>query len=478
MKTNRLMWLVLSVICILTASCKDDTNTAGSSSLQDKDGIRVKADTFAMQSALGLSQAMTLTPDSFLLGECDTHFGTIKADILTQLACPEGFAYPQNSNATVDSVCLFLYYNSWYGDGYAPLGITVYQIDRNALNYDDRYPSDTTLSAFCSLADSTHICAQSRIIIPAEPTDTVYSSSSSTYIPYIRIKLTDEFAKRFFQIQQFDSQDDFVQQFKGLYITSDFGGSTVLYVSDISMAVYYHFDYAVEGTDTIMTDIKAFYANSEVKQVNRYIYPDRQNVIRQLDMVQDTDFIVSPANIYTHLSLHIDTILRRMETQLGSEQDYRIYVNRATLTLDVLYNADNTSTRPRDTWDKPATYMMLIKEDYMETFFAKNHLPSDTAAIIGTLTATTDSLANVSYSYSYDLSKLLTNQLRSDAPAEVVNFMLVPVAVSTTTSSSTTTITSVKPLQTISATCIRSADNPIDPMDIEMVYSAFNTQRY
>ena len=119
--------------------------------------------------------------------------------------------------------------------------------------------------------------------------------------------------------------------------------------------------------------------------------------------------------------------------------------------------------------------MLLIKEDYMETFFAKNHLPSDTAALLATLTATTDSLANVSYTYSYDLSTLLTNQLRSSEPAEQVTFVLVPVEVTTTaTSSSSSAVSSVKQLQTISATCIRSADNPVDPMDIEMVYSAFN----
>ena len=98
-------------------------------------------------------------------------------------------------------------------------------------------------------------------------------------------------------------------------------------------------------------------------------------------------------------------------------------------------------------------------------------------AILATLTAATDSLANVSYSYTYDLSTLLTNQLRSDNPVDEVTFMLVPVAITTASSSSSATITAVKQLQTISATCIRSADNPVDPMDIEMVYAAFNKDR-
>ena len=479
MKINHTLGILLAALCVVLAGCKDDSDTAGSSALEDKDGIRVKADTFAVQSALDLCQPVSLTPDSFLLGECDTRFGTVKADILTQLACPEGFEYPSAETAEVDSVCLFLYYNSWYGDGKAPLGITVYELDRATLNYNDRYPSDTTLSDFCSLADSTHISAISRIIIATEPTDSVYSSSLGKYVPFVRVKLTDEFARRFFRIRSFTSQEDFQQQFKGLYITTDFGGGTVLYVSDISMAVYYHFTYpaGATGTDTTLTDIKAFYANSEVKQVNRYLYPDREQIISQLNAVQDTNFIVSPANIYTRLTLRMDSILQTIERRLGDSRDYRVYVNRANLTLDVLYDADKASSRPRDNWDTPATYMLLVKEDYMETFFAKNLLPSDTAAILATLTAATDSLANVSYSYTYDLSTLLTNQLRSDNPVDEVTFMLVPVAVTTASSSSSATITAVKQLQTISATCLRSADNPVDPMDIEMVYAAFNKDR-
>lgn len=465
---------LLAALGVLLVGCKDDTSTAGATSLQDKDVIRVKADTFSVKSNLRKCEALMLTPDSFLLGECDTRFGTIKADILTQLACPEGFTYPNQESAEVDSVCLYLYYNSWYGDGYAPLSVAVYEMDRSTLTYTDSYPSDTSVAAFCSLDDSTYLVESQRFVVAAEPTDSVYSSSLSAYVPYVRIKLTHEFAQRFFNIKEFTSQEAFQEQFKGLYITTDFGGGTVLYLSDISMTVYYHFTYTTEGVDTTMTDVKAFYANTEVKQINRYIYPDRDDMITELEQIADTDFIVSPAYINTRLSLRMDSIVSKIEARFGSSDNYRVYVNRANLTLDVLYDAENSSTRQRDTWDTPAQYMLLIKEDYAETFFAKNLLPTDTAAILGTLTATTDSLANVSYSYSYDLSSLLTAQLRSEEPVDVLQFLLVPVAVTTETSSSTTTISAVKPLQTISATCIRSADNPSEPMDIEMVYAAFN----
>jgi hypothetical protein len=79
----------------------------------------------------------------------------------------------------------------------------------------------------------------------------------------------------------------------------------------------------------------------------------------------------------------------------------------------------------------------------------------------------------VSYNYSYDLSGLLTYQLRADSRPEKLNFILVPVSVQTSSSGS---ILSVKPQQTITATCIRSANSGSQPMDVEMVYSGFNNR--
>lgn len=141
MRNNWVFGIVLvSLLC--WCNCSGDRHSTGESILSEEDKIQVKADTFGVASALDSCAAIALTPDSFLLGECETHFGAIKADILTQLACPEGFQYPDKIvvagdtmelNPVVDSVCLYLYYNTWYGDGNSPIGINVYEIDRQGL---------------------------------------------------------------------------------------------------------------------------------------------------------------------------------------------------------------------------------------------------------------------------------------------------------------------------------------------------------
>ena len=214
---NNLITILLVAVSLLIVGCKENNSiSAGASIIQDDD-IQVLSDTFAVASQLDSCLAISLTPDSFLLGECETHFGTIKADILTQLACPEGFKYP-NETATVDSVCLYLYYKNWYGDGNSPLGISIYEMDINTLKDNQRYESDIQISDYCSLTENAHIAVDSKIIVPAVPADSSYSSENNAYVPTIRIKLSDEFAQRFFEIKDFSSQKVFNQEFKGLYI--------------------------------------------------------------------------------------------------------------------------------------------------------------------------------------------------------------------------------------------------------------------
>ena len=469
---NKSLITILLLLAIVVVGCKENNSiSAGASTLPDND-IRVMADTFDVTSQLDSCVAISLTPDSFLLGESDTHYGTIKADILTQLACPEGFKYP-NETAEVDSVCLYLYYNSWYGDGNSPLGITVYEMDMQSLQENASYPNNLQISDYCSLDKSAHIVTNSKIIIPATPSDSSYYSESDSYVPTIRIKLTDEFAKRFFKIKDFDSQKEFNKLFKGLYICSDFGASNVLYINDITMTVFYHFTMErPQMNDTVIHDTRSFYANEEVRQVNRFTYPNRKSILEKYSQVKDTNYIVSPANIYTELTVQMDSIYNRFDAQLDTAV-YRVYINKADLTVDVLYS-DSVTGRPRDNWDAPASHMMLIQKEKMSEFFSTNKTPSDSVAIITSISATTDSVGDVTYQYSFDMSDMLTKQIRS-RKADQLTFVLVPVAIST--NSSTGAILSVKPLQTISATRIRSANNPITPMDIEVVYAGFRKRQ-
>lgn len=454
----------LLILCIIFSACKNDVLNSGVSILPDEDDIVVNFDTFSLRSSIEQAEYIYSSPDSMLLGECDSKFGTIHADILTQLACPEGYRY--EDNAEIDSVCIFLSYNSWYGEGNSPMSISVYEMDRQTFRYTDMYRSDLDIYDYWSGEQSTQISEQNKIVVAASAVD---STSEGNY--FIRIKTTDSFAERFFMLRDFSSQENYTKQFKGLYITSQFGSSVMLNVSSVSLAVYYHFTYSKAGTDTLVNNEKWFYANSEVRSVNSITYSNKQ--YDKLEQEQDSVcYIVSPANIYTNISIPIGQMTENIKQVIGTK---RPYVNMARMQIDVLnVYTGQTSQKTADDWAQPSPYMILIKQNAAERFFTNKELPTDTCAILSSLSAGTDSVGNTIYYYSYDLKTLITQQLRDEQYTDTLNMTLIPVSVETSSSSySSTSITAVYPIQTITATTIRSAQNSTEPMQLEVVFSGF-----
>ena len=456
--------LFIGIVCTFMC-CKNDVANTGSSVLSEEDEIIVLVDTFPLISAVDSCRAIISQADSFLLGEIETDYGLLRASILTQLACPEGYAYPEGFE--VDSICLFLAYNSWVGDANAPMAINAYMLDRGTFQYAGTYATDLDISRYCSRDKS--ILLNKRIVVASEKLDSI-ANSSGTYMPMVRMRVNDYFESYFAGITSFDSQDNFNKLFNGLLLETSFGSSTVLNVSDIALGVFYHFSYSKAGRDTVVSDMKAFYANSEVRTISHLVYRDKQEWVETLQKDSDTyNYIIAPAGVYTRLQFPMEKIEGLIYDNVGYK---RPYVNKAEVRVSVenVYSG-TTADIKRNDWLQPAAYMLLIREGSMERFFKNKELPTDTCALLGQLTQDTDSAGNTIYYYSYDMSDFLTNQLRQAANDSILNMLLVPVTIETSlTSSSTTTVSSVRQQQTISATKIRSAKNG---MELEIVYSGF-----
>lgn len=456
------------------SACKGDSASAGSAVLDENDAIIVLADTFELSTKVEPFQSILSQPDSFLLGEIETGYGLMQASILTQLACPEGYHYPEN--AVVDSVCLFMYYASWVGDGNAPMAINAYLMDKKTLGYRNEYTTDIDISEYCSGEKS--ILTHHRITVASEKLDSIRDSNGK-YIPMLRMRLNDDFSQMFGSIRSFESQAQFNEQFKGLVIESSFGSSTVLNVSDIALGVYYHFSYSKAGKDTIVDDMKAFYANSEVRTVNHIEYLDKDEWVENMRSDSLThSYIVAPAGVYTRIVIPQKQLVEKVKNRLAEKTAYEVgkrpYMNMAQIKVEV-YNYDDpivSYKKEREDWLKPATNMLLIKESSKERFFENLELPSDTCALLASLTQETDSLGLDCYCYKFDLSTLLTQQIRrydnGEEIEENLSMLLVPVTV--TTSTANNSITRVKEQQTISATLINSAWYGLE---LNTVYSGF-----
>ena len=100
----------LAAVLVAFTACKGDVANTGMSVLDKNDAIIVLADTFAFRSAIDSCDAIISQADSFLLGEIETDYGVLRASILTQLACPEGYHYPsgdQRRGRTAGDQCLY-----------------------------------------------------------------------------------------------------------------------------------------------------------------------------------------------------------------------------------------------------------------------------------------------------------------------------------------------------------------------------------
>ena len=459
--------VLVAITCYWTA-CKDDVTTTGQSVLEPADEIIVMTDTFSIRSMVDSCAAIISQADSFLLGEIETDYGLLRASILTQFACPEGYQYPADFAVdSVDSVCLFMYYSSWMGDGNSPMAISAYMMDKGTFQYSGTYPTDLNIDDYCSR--DSDILTNHHIIIASEKLDSI-RNGEGVYIPMLRMRVNDDFMHHFASIQSFKDQESFNQVFKGLLIETSFGSSTMLNITDIALGVYYRFAYQKAGKDTVVQDMKVFYANSEVRTVNHLDYQDKQVWVENLQKDSDTyNYIIAPAGVYTRLQFPMEQIANSINSYLPEK---RPYVNKAAVRVYVEnMSTGSTTNMTRNDWLRPANYMLLIKESSMERFFKNRELPSDTCALLSQLTQSVDSIGDAIYFYSYDLSDFLTNQLRQASNDSILNMLLVPVSVETSlTSSSTSVVSSVRQQQTMSATKIRSAKNG---MKLELVYSGF-----
>lgn len=353
-------------------------------------------------------------------------------------------------------------------------------MDRATFAYSDRLYTDIDVSQYWSGDKATSVMRSKCLIMAGQPTDSISTSSSSstTYTYFIRIPLCEEFTQRLFTAKDFTSQEAFCEEFKGLYITSEFGSSVMLNVSNVSLSMFYHYTYQKAGRDTTISDGKTYYANTEVRHANSIKYYNSQ--IELIKTVKDEyNFVASPANIFTSIDIPLAQLTDSIRAKVGNK---RAYVNRAQIYIEVLNNANwEFVLDKRDQWAKPADNMLLIREDAIERFFSSSELPTDTCAILSTLTVALDSLGYSHQYYTYDLSTLLTQQLREKTQTDTLHMVLVPVDVEYTNvsnsyygySSSSNTMTAVGHKQGVTSTIIRSAHNVADPMDLEVVYSGF-----
>jgi len=451
-------YFILLFLSIFVISCNDDLTDLGVGIRPLSDSITIGTDTFHLSSENVFVPYIISRPDSFLLGNFyDEKFGSTQADILAQVQGPIGinFKYPENS--VPDSAVVRLYYRSWIGDNFSPMEINIYEMNGDIFEYSKPYKTNLDLGLYCD-----------KKILLGTKVFTAKDANKTTTATHISIKLdTVDFVKRFFNVQPktFSTDSSFLSFFKGMYISTNFGSSTLINVRHIDLDYYFHYDYTKPGDDTLtrVSNLLTFPANSEVRQVNRFMHPDTTFIKQKLALEDTVNYVSSPANIQTKVTLPMKRMQDRIKAKI---KDKLQTLNSALLNVEVTDVDERLLPQPI------VKYMLLIKKSSVDRFFSNGELPTDTCAILAPYSASL--ISNTSLYkryYTFNVAKLMANEFKLNKNIDNnYEMMLVPVRV---TFDSSNNVTAVKQEFLMSSVIFKSATNSLSPMRINMVYSGF-----
>ncbi|MDD4992012.1 MAG: DUF4270 domain-containing protein [Paludibacter sp.] len=467
--------ILILFLSLITYSCTDSLADLGKGIQPSSDAIEIGADTVHLTSSdLFIdSVEMSVNPDSFLLGTyINAKYGSTRADILAQLKSPVEFTLPKGSVA--DSAKVFMSYYSYFGDAYSPIEVSIHQMDKGWFDYSTAYPTNL------NPADYTDV-TNPALLMGKKVFTARNASKPTTTITGVSIPLTTDFVKRFFPdttTANYYSDTNFRKNFKGMYITTNFGSATMLNISQIDLLYYYHYSYTykkADGVDTTrrVNNVLTFPANDEVRQINRFTHADRKAVV-QLD--EKYNFIASPANMQANITIPLKRIQQKIDLKSKFNGKKQV-INNAVIEVEaVVDEADDTLAMPA------VKYLLLVKESAIsptDRFFGKKELPSDTCAIIGTYSASQiGTTGKYKYYYSFNVAGLVANELKNNQAAikedlskyiETLKLRLIPVKV---TYNSSGYVTAVTHQNTMSGVKMKSGKNE-SPMTLRMVYSGF-----
>ena len=450
------IYVIIAATAIVT-SCKND-ESVGITIQPQEDEIIVDSDTFIIESENYYVPAISAQADSMILGEFyNETYGTTKAELLVQIAPPIDYRFPEvKYKPEPDSLVLMMYYNSWVGSAYAPLEFSIYEINKQPIDYNTQYLSNLNIGDF---TDSTILMGK-RLMTSIDLSRADSLEEDTAIMPYVRYKFDQVQLERFFNMPQevYKDEEAFLDEFKGLYITTRYGSSTLICFNQITMYLYYHYTYQTNGKDTVVNTSIIYPSNKEVRQLNKFTHPNIEEVTVCNDSI---NFIKSAAGIYPKIRIPIGEMSKRIYSKIGDKQ---LNVNAAEIIIeDIKYDTTNTYL------GKPF-YLLALTTDQFDDFLKYNTMPSatDTTAVIA-------SYSTSHKGYKLDLAYFITKHLRNKIVEEddVIEMILMPVLAETSTSTETSTIANIKPLTQLAVSTIRSGKNEYSPMRLKILYNGF-----
>lgn len=432
---------------ILMSSCEDDS-TVGSSIQPEEDLLTVYHHHINTETQSVITDSVISKADYLIFGRySDDLFGEIQAEYMTQLdARTGGIILPDTTivdyssattgilntilqdldsqfgkikevknarNFTIDSTLYVMQYSSgFWGDSTTLQSVQVYELNKEMSQ--PKYYTNTKVSDYCD-----------QSILLGETNYQIQNARE------IRVPLSNDFGKRissYYMENKINSQTDFNNLFKGVYVKHAFNEGTMLKVDVSGILIYYHYDADIRttigGKDTVITSekLKEAYGtnplvtsyflsgNKTVKRANPIQHEDWDNMVQKIQLKDSVQtYIYTPVGVYTEVEIPYEAIMDSIKSKVDDTSkvmfnSIRLIFHRKDVNNKYLYNGQ----------------MILIEKDSIENFFYNNRTPDG----LSSFTCTIDSKTNY---YAFNITKPTQNKLRQEGISYAKKLVLVPV---------------------------------------------------
>jgi hypothetical protein len=405
-------------------ACNDEMGVVGPTIQPEDDKSIIYSDTFALTASTQLLDSIYAKSTYGLLGEFyDPLFGNLKSDYICQFYSAEGFSFTQTPiDGKIDSIDLSVYYDrgGWIGDSLAPMQVKIFplikQLERNFYTKTD--PKE--------YADMHNPLGQQaytpRDLHVSDSIRDLSSSDSNYYYPRVKVSLPISLGQKFYDEtilhpSTFNTQQSFNEFFPGLYVTNTFGSGNILIVTNTVLTIHYRYLTASSSgaIDSIVNTYEVFTVTPEVIQLNNFRNTDISHLLEPNDSYT---YMKTPAGIFTRLTIPAKEILSRIKGRR---------VNSFYLALKAM---------PQEDWAyalTPPDYLLLLPEDSLANFFRESKLHNSITSYVSS------KYASLTYDFG-NLASLLTYLMANEPDTENINFLVIPIEMTTQQDNSGNTI--------------------------------------
>lgn len=401
-------------------ACDDTTNTLGMNMLPDSDAISTHTMTFDVTTrSIEADAVYAKTAIGYVGKFTDSEFGDYTASFLTELNSTENFKFSdilpgvyeeyydgdtlKGRGTLVDdkvaAVRLLVYYNDWFGDSLNACRMSVYELndqwiqERHDENRKYRYTNIDAEKYKGRLLGRKAYTAWDASI-PDSIRNATDSNGNSTYYPALIFDLDTEIGENILELNRayergennyFDDADHFIDNvFKGVYVKSDFGDGTILYVDRVDLEFQFRFHYVDSlgvalkkkvndangniGDDSTYIGRQPLFASTkEVIQANQFANSDR---LTAKVNEKEWTYIKSPAGIFTEAALPYDEIYQQLvnDTLNAVKLTFTNYENRNSQTFSM---------------EAPSN-VLLIRKTEVKSFFEENQINDNITSFVAT----------------------------------------------------------------------------------------------